>query len=95
LLQRRVENQAIELDMVGLLLGLSLNRRNEQAKDKAQDCKTLHRSSPFLSCVHSGRFVHASVLQISRRTQTSVRRRSFRGVNEQHLTFAASEFPDE
>jgi len=28
-------------------LGLSLNRRNKHTKDKAQDCKALHRGPPF------------------------------------------------
>jgi hypothetical protein len=95
LVQRRVENQAIELDMVGLLLGLSLNRSNEQAEDKAQDCKSLHRSSPFLSCVHSAdlftplccrsgdecRLRYVAVLSGASTSSISL--------------FAASEFPDE
>src|SRR5258708_7452974 len=52
---RRVEDIAVERinGGVGLLLGLSLNRRSKCGKGKAQDCKTLHRSSPFFMWVHS------------------------------------------
>jgi hypothetical protein len=49
-LGRRVENQAIEHNGgFSPSMGLSVHRRSKHAKDNAQDCKTLHRSSPFLS----------------------------------------------
>jgi len=65
-------------------LGLSLNRRNKYTKDKAQDRKTLHRSSPFL--ISANLFTSLSAADLGR-TETSVRRRFFSGDNEHHLNF--------
>jgi hypothetical protein len=86
--RRWVKNQAIERKRgFRPLMGLSLNRRNKYTKDKAQDCKTLHRSSPFLTSVHSADLFNSLSAADLERTETSVRRRFFSGVNEHHLNF--------
>jgi hypothetical protein len=64
---RRVEDIAVErIDGgVGFLLGMS--GRSESSKGNAQDCKTLHHSSPYLMSAHVGSFISpASVLPIGR-----------------------------
>ena len=49
--RRFIEKETIETGALNLSpspnLGLSWNRRNKQTKDKAQDCKVLHRFLHF------------------------------------------------
>jgi hypothetical protein len=47
LLRRWVKNVAIKAERGRRLLGLSLNWRNQDSKDEAQECKTRHDSPPY------------------------------------------------
>ena len=46
-MHRWVKNVTIKAERGCRLLGLSLNWRNQDSKDEAQECKTLHDSPPY------------------------------------------------
>jgi hypothetical protein len=66
---RRIEHVAVErIDRrVKFLLRLSMSGRSKSSKGNAQDCKTLHHSSPYFMSAHVGSVISsASVLPIGR-----------------------------
>ena len=87
-LRRWIPNQTIKPHRGSRHLSLSLNRRNKYTKDKAQDCKTLHRSSPLQwVCVPQidSDLLTASVLPIGSERRLRYVAVVFGGCYKQHL----------
>jgi hypothetical protein len=68
---------------------LSVSRRGKCSEGKAQDCKTLHHSSPFFTCVHSAH------LFVSLRAADRGERGFWHVASSFAASIAASEFSSE